>query len=267
MTEADPALSHELLFTPLKELASLTGIRSAGRTFESPPEGRQPDGPPGAVRGLANEGLAAAQVVRLIASAPRLATTPRGDGSTVIDMPGWKAPESSMAPIRAYLRWLGYDARTWGLGANAGNPERDAALMADHVIERAAQSGRPVALVGWSLGGVVAREVARAVPQAVSKVVTFGSPIIGGPTHTFAARSYSPAERDRIEELIEETDRENPLYVPVTAIFTRRDGVVNWRACIDRRTEGVRHIEVKSSHLGLGIDPDVWQAVAEALAA
>lgn len=255
------------MLKPFKGLASLTGLRSAGRTFETPPEGPRPDGPPGAARGLANEGLAVAQLARLVASAPRLATAPRGDGSSVIDMPGWKAPESSMAPIRAYLRWLGYDARTWGLGTNAGNPERDAALMAEHVLERSAQSGRPVALVGWSLGGVVAREVARSVPEAVSKVVTFGSPIIGGPTHTFAARTYSQVERHRIEQLIEATDRENPLHVPVTAIFTRRDGVVNWRACIDRRTEGVRHIEVKSSHLGLGIDPDVWQAVAEALAA
>jgi hypothetical protein len=81
-----------------------------------------------------------------------------------------------------------------------------------------------------------------------------------------AARSYSQEEIERIGRLIEEVNRDSPLDVPTTAIFTRRDGVVDWRACIDQHTPNVRHIEVRSTHMGLGIDPDVWLAVAEALA-
>jgi len=171
-----------------------------------------------------------------------------------------------MAPIRRYLRWLGHDARTWGLGTNMGDPEGDARRMAESVAELAAEAGRPVALVGWSLGGVVAREVAREVPRAVSQVVHYGTPVVGGPNHTVAARSYSPAERDRIERLIEEINAESTIEVPITAIFSRIDGIVSWPACIDRWNSGVRHIEVGSSHLGLGIDPDVWRIVAETLA-
>ena len=94
-----------------------------------------------------------------------------------------------MAPVRAYLRWLGYDARTWGLGTNMGDPERDARLMSASVTELCGVPGRPVALVGWSLGGVVAREVARQVPEHVSRVITYGSPVVGGPAHTVAAGS------------------------------------------------------------------------------
>jgi len=172
-----------------------------------------------------------------------------------------------MLPIRNYLRWLGYDSRTWGLGTNRGDVESDVERIIESAISAADETGRPVSFVGWSLGGVIAREVAREIPELVSQLVTFGSPVVGGPSHTLAARSYSAEARYRAEQRIEELDRDNPLAVPITAIFTRRDGVVNWRACIDRKTAGVKHIEVGSSHVGLGIDPDVWQATAEALAA
>lgn len=172
-----------------------------------------------------------------------------------------------MAPIRRYLRWLGHDARTWGLGTNMGDPQRDAELMAASVSRLAEEAGRPVALVGWSLGGVIAREVARRDPHVVSQVITYGTPVVGGPNHTVAARTYEPAERDRVERLIEEVNAADPIRVPVTTIFTRRDGVVSWPACIDRTTPGVRHVEVRSTHIGLGIDPDVWWVVAGALGA
>jgi len=171
-----------------------------------------------------------------------------------------------MAPIRAYLRWLGYDARTWGLGTNMGDPRRDAELMSLSVAELAEAAGAPVALVGWSLGGVIAREVARKVPERVSRVITYGSPVVGGPAHTVAVNRYEPGEGDRVDAAIEELNASAPISVPVTAIFTRRDGVVAWQACIDRNTEGVEHIEVGSTHIGLGIDPDVWETVAWTLA-
>src|SRR3954463_9719428 len=83
----------------------------------------------------------------------------------------------------------------------------------------------PVALVGWSLGGTVAREIARAVPQRVACVVTFGSPVIGGPTHTIGARTMGRDECERIDALIRRLAAEQPIEVPVTTIYTRRDGV------------------------------------------
>ncbi len=97
-------------------------------------------------------------------------------------------------------------------------------------------------------------------------MITYGSPIIGGPSHTLAASSYGREECERIAAIAARTEAEDPLRVPVTAIYTRRDGVVDWRACIDRGSPGVDHVEVRSTHLTLGLDPDVWWTVASALA-
>jgi pimeloyl-ACP methyl ester carboxylesterase len=103
-------------------------------------------------------GLAA---VRLAGALPRLMGAPRGDGHTVVDIPGWRAPELSGAPMRAYLRALGYDARSWGFGTNTGDPRRDVERLRRRVLEQVDDGGSTVSLVGWSLGGVIAREVAR----------------------------------------------------------------------------------------------------------
>lgn len=215
-------------------------------------------------RGMMSEVLAPVQMARLLRASPRLAWEPRGQGQLVIDVPGWRAPEVSMAPLRSYLRLLGYDSKSWGFGTNEGRPERDAEQLAEWVNDRASITS-PVALVGWSLGGVVSREVARALPDKVSTVVTFGTPVIGGPTHTLGAKAFGEEECRRIAELIVQTERDDPIRIPMTSIYTRKDAVVDWRACIDRNSMNVSHAEVGSTHLGMGIDPDVWSIVARAL--
>lgn len=234
----------------LRTVRDLTGaaagfVGPARTSHRSAPATPPPNGP-SARPGLAGEALAGFQLPRLLIAAPRLARVPRGDGGPVVDIPGWRGPQVSMAPIRAYLRWLGYDARTWGLGTNMGNPVRDAERMTRSVVELSESAGRPVGLVGWSLGGVIAREVARKVPEHVTRVVTYGTPVAGV----------------RLDEL----NASAPIKVPITAIFTRRDGVVAWPACIDRASPDVEHVEVSSTHIGLGIDPDVWETVARTLA-
>ncbi len=123
-----------------------------------------------------------------------------------------------------------------------------------------------MALVGWSLGGTIARELARSRPDAVRTVVTYGTPAVGGPTFTAAGTSWDPDERRRILETVDRLDLTDPIRVPITAIVSRRDGIVDWRAQVDVRSTDVVHVEVRSTHLGLGIDPDVWHAVATALA-
>lgn len=180
------------------------------------------------------------QAPRLLAAVPRLASAPRAPfpGHVVVDVPGWRAPEAATAPLRAYLTWLGYDARPWGFGVNRGDARADARRLADRVADLAAEHG-PVSLVGWSLGGAIVREVARSRPDSVAGVITYGSPVYG---------------------------RGAAGQVPVTVLFSRRDGIVPWRSSIDHRSGGVEHIEVGSTHLGLGFDPDVWQVVAERLA-
>jgi pimeloyl-ACP methyl ester carboxylesterase len=222
-----------------------------------------PAGPP-STRSLARELTGPVELARLLRAAPWLAMASRGHGQTVIDLPGWSAPEASNLPLRSFLRFLGYDTRPWGLGTNRGTPERDAEQLADELAARPDEP--PVALVGMSLGGTVAREIARAVPERVACVVTLGSPVIGGPTHTIGARSIGRDESARLDALARRLDAEQPIQAPIATIYTRRDGVVDWRACIDHASPHAEHVEVRSTHLGLGLDPDVWSTVAHALA-
>lgn len=243
----------------------MTGLRSHAREQPDVTLLARPSLPPTARLAVAElgSGLAA---LRLVAATPRLLDAPRGDGHIVVDIPGWKAPELSGAPLRAYLRRLGYDARGWGFGTNTGDPRRDVARLTRHVLELVEESGAPASLVGWSLGGVIAREVARAEPQAVRQVMTYGTPVVGGARFTAVARAYSRASSVAADKLSTRLDTESPIQVPLTAVFTRRDGIVAWQACIDRFSPTVEHVEVSSTHIGMGFDPDVWAIVAHRLA-
>lgn len=203
--------------------------------------------------------------LRLGPASVRLARAPRGDGHVVVDVPGWKAPESSNLPLRTWLRCRGYDARAWGLGTNRGDPEGDAHRLVERLAPVVAERG-PVSLVGWSLGGVIAREVARERPDLVRRVVTFGSPAVGGPTYTIGAPTWGEELCREAAALIAQRDREEPIGVPVTAIWSRRDAIVHWAACVDRTSPQAENVEVGSTHLGLGTDPDVWAVVADRLA-
>ena len=217
--------------------------------------------------GLVAEFGTVLQPGRLLLGSPWLRRAPRGDGRISVFLPGWKAPEGTTLPIRGYLRSLGHDVKSWGLGTNQGDVEALRNRMSPTILDLAESSGRPVNLVGWSLGGVISREIARSVPDAVRRVVTYGTPVVEGPRYTAGASTYEASEIDRISRLQRHLDVTRPITTPITAIFTRRDTVVDWRACIDHVSPDVTTIEVGSTHVGLGIDPDVWLAVARALAA
>jgi pimeloyl-ACP methyl ester carboxylesterase len=246
-----------------RPLLAASGVRSRASEHLDTSTLGSPTGPP-STRTALGELAAALDAVRLVGAVPRLATAPRGDGHLVVDIPGWRAPEVTGAPLRGYLRALGYDARGWGFGTNMGDPRRDVDRLAGRVLELVDVTGSPASLVGWSLGGVIAREVARRHPEAVRRVVTYGTPVIGGPSHTTIARAQGgDSGAGRVTRRL---DAAAPIRVPLTAVFSTRDGIVAWQACIDRSTPGVEHVEVSSTHLGMGVDPDVWAIVADRLA-
>lgn len=181
-------------------------------------------------------------------------------------MPGWLAGSETLAPLRLYLRSLGHNAVPWGLGRNGSDVEETVERF-EPVLERLVDEadGRPAFLVGWSLGGVIARETARSRPDLVERLVTFGTPAQGGPSFTAGAGRFGAEECARIATLQDEANRTSPIAQPATAIFTKGDAIVDWRACIDTHALNMQHIEVGSTHFGLGVDPDVWRIVAETL--
>jgi hypothetical protein len=254
-------MAHRLL--PSTLLASV-GVHTRAREEADIASLDRPSRPPLTRTALGELG-AALDAARLVGALPRLSSAPRGDGHLVVDIPGWKAPEVSGAPLRFYLGRLGYDARGWGFGTNTGNPRRDIERLAGRVLELVEQTGSPASLVGWSLGGVLAREVARLHPEAVRRVITYGTPV-GGPTYTTVARAYSRGPDTGGHRESRRLDERSPIQVPLTVLFSKRDGIVAWQACIDHASPDVEHVEISSTHLGMGFDPDVWSIVADRLA-
>jgi pimeloyl-ACP methyl ester carboxylesterase len=216
---------------------------------------------------IAGESLTPFEFTRLVAASPTLALQARGSGEPVMVLPGLGASNTSTVLLRSYLSWLGYSVQGWTLGRNRGNVQKLLPQVVDQVRQTHAQSGSKVNIVGWSLGGVLAREVARDYPETVRQVVTMGTPVVGGPKYTSLGGLFERRGRDLDEIEATIAAREStPISVPVTSIYSKRDGIVGWQASIDRHTAQVEHIEVRATHLGLGISPDVFKILARKLA-
>lgn len=192
------------------------------------------------VAGLLREGLWPLELPRLALAVPELARLPRGSGEPVLVLPGLGAGDASTAVLRGFLRLLGYRVFGWEMGLNTGAVGNLVPRVRRRLERRAAESGQRVRLVGWSLGGLIAREVARERADLVQRVVTLGSPVA------------SLARR--------------PIQVPITAIYSRADAIVPWRASIDRESPDVEHVEVAATHLGLGFSAEVFALVGDRLA-
>ncbi len=185
---------------------------------------------------------------------------------TVILLPGFGAGPTSMRVVESFLRRRGHRALEWGLGLNTGDVRKFRAKLA-HVVEQAiAAHDEPVVLLGWSLGGYIAREYAREHPREIRAVITLGSPVIGGPRYTATAERYRSQGHDLLEIERAVADRySTPLRVPITAIYSKRDGIVAWQACVDQWSPRVRHVEVSETHVGLVLAPRVMAIVADAV--
>jgi pimeloyl-ACP methyl ester carboxylesterase len=198
---------------------------------------------------------------------PWLARAPRGDGHAVLVLPGLLATDLTTQPMRGFLRALGYRPRGWRLGRNLGPTSFAIEGMRRTVEQLADTTGSSVSLVGWSLGGIYARELARETPDAVRRVITLGSPFaLTNPAESRADRAYQ--RRSHLHSLRIPTRAQvaRPIPVPSTAVYSRRDGIVSWRSCIERPTDLHENIEVRCAHLGFGVDPATLWAVADRLA-
>jgi pimeloyl-ACP methyl ester carboxylesterase len=197
-----------------------------------------------------------------------LMRAPRGDGHPVLALPGFLASDLSMAPMRRYLRALGYDAYAWKMGRNIGGVSRMRAALRDRLAGIHTATGRKVSIVGWSLGGVYARDLALQAPEMVRSVVTLGSPFAGDVRATNATRLYEALSGEPVEDNSGlRAAIAGDLPVPATSIYSRTDGIVNWRTCLVRPSVTSENIEVHlASHIGLGVNAAALWAVADRLA-
>jgi pimeloyl-ACP methyl ester carboxylesterase len=199
---------------------------------------------------------------------PVLMRAPKGDGHPVLTLPGFLASDLSMAPMRRYLREIGYDTYAWKMGRNVGGVSRMRAALRDRLAEIHSATGRKISVVGWSLGGVYARDLALQAPHMVRCVVTLGSPFAGDARATNATRLYEALSGEAVEDNSGLRDAiAGDLPVPATSIYSRTDGIVNWRTCVLRPSETAENIEVYlASHVGLGVNAAALWAVADRLA-
>lgn len=225
--------------------------------------------PPNRLLALA-EGRALLELAAFVATSPLLAALPRGDGHPVLVLPGFLASDSSTAPLRKLLGKLGYDAHGWEMGRNVRVDLQRVREMEQRLLDIHAQSGRKVSIVGWSLGGVFARELAKMHPDKVRQVISLGSPIHDDRRHTNASRLFEflngkdpePVRNGQFTAL----DKAPP--VPTTSVLTRTDGIVHWRGSVQKPEAGNPHTEnvvVHASHCGLGVNPSVMVVLADRL--
>ena len=200
-----------------------------------------------------------------LAAWPLLKSAPAGDGHPVIVFPGLGAGDLSTAPLRNFLKGQGYDTYGWDLGRNLGPREGVLQKSIEKIGEIYKLSGRKVSLIGWSLGGIYARELAKLLPKLVRSVVTLGSPFSGDPKATNAwwyyefASGHKPNDPQLLAQL------KQPPPVPTTSIYSRTDGVVAWQLSHQQPDKQAENIEVVASHVGLGLNPVVLYAIADRL--
>jgi pimeloyl-ACP methyl ester carboxylesterase len=211
---------------------------------------------------------------------PALSTLPRGDGHTVVVLPGLGADDRSTAVLRALIRRLGYDVVAWGLGRNVG-PTPAIVTGLRRLVDRLAPVA-PVTIIGWSLGGMYARAIASRHPELVRQVITLGSPLTaleGGDEATETAWDAVWSDGRPPSEPLGRPDQPRPdqpnpqqpnpqqsnLAVPSTSIYTRTDGVVPWERCILPPAARHENVEVRGSHCGLGVNPLAAYVIADRL--
>ena len=202
----------------------------------------------------------------LFAAYPLLRRAPRGDGHPVLVLPGLAASDVSTRPLRTYLKAQGYAAHGWKQGPNRGPRSGVEAGIDARLAELAQRYSRKVGLIGWSLGGVFAREAARRTPALVRQVITLGSPFANEPKASNAWRLYEILSERRVDDWAGREAMKLPPPVPSTAIYTRSDGIVAWQGCREQESATTENIEVEGSHSGLGYNPAVLYAIADRLA-
>ncbi|MGI9325005.1 MAG: alpha/beta fold hydrolase [Pseudomonadales bacterium] len=214
-------------------------------------DNRQPS-PPHWVYSATEPARGAVEAASLATLFPWLLRAPVGDGHNIMVLPGFSASDWSTTLLRRYLTGLNYRSYGWALGRNTGRVSLQTQLVTQF-LNRSEQAGKPITLIGQSLGGVFSRELARRFPERVRQVITLGSPFARRQAEVTrrGANDFGPGEAPP---------------VPCTAIYSRFDGVVSWQTCMERERPNTSNIEVVASHIGMALHPAILHAIADRLA-
>jgi len=234
----------------------MASTQTLGAWFRAPP-----------LRLLATEPLRG--LLDLAASTLSRRARPVGDGHSVLVFPGLGAAGFTTSCLRRHLTHAGFKSHDWGLGMNTGPKGAfDPWLsgLVDKVQQLHAASGRKISLVGWSLGGIYAREIAKLCPGSVRQVITLGTPIasVGDAHHVRLLYLLLNGDTSQLTPALQARLRERPP-VPTTALYSKKDGVVSWHGCVEKSTKLSESVEVKASHLGMVTHPQVLRLVADRL--
>lgn len=214
---------------------------------------------------LAMEGRAPMEAMASLALWPLLLAGPRGDGHSVLVFPGLATSDITTVMLRTFLSQRGWDAHGWKQGLNFGLRKGVLATALAHVRELHEASGRKISLVGWSLGGVYARELAKMAPEAVRCAISLGSPVMPAPQASNVRALYELVSGKEAYQPEVMARMRLPPVVPTTSIYSRTDGIVAWRSSVQARSRFAENIEVRASHGGMGVNPVVMRIVADRL--
>jgi pimeloyl-ACP methyl ester carboxylesterase len=213
------------------------------------------------------EGRTILELVSLLPAAPLLGRAPKGDGHPVLVLPPFFGTDFATRVLRRFLVGRGYAVSGWGLGRNLGPTPEVVHGLVERLTEIRARHGRTVSLIGWSLGGVYARELARNRAADVRQVITLASPFrdvdaVNVPRFMRVFGNRRP--HDGQAEV--RAGMHLPPPVPTTAIYSRSDGIVAWRSCAETSGPRCENVEVESSHLGIAHHPGALLTIADRLA-
>ncbi|MCA1778477.1 MAG: hypothetical protein LC637_03570 [Xanthomonadaceae bacterium] len=202
----------------------------------------------------------------LAVSWPLLKRAPRGDGHPVLVLPGLIANDSSTWALRRFLESRGYAAYPWDSGFNLGPRGNLIRRLEKRLMEIERRHGRTASLIGWSLGGAMARALAFRMPDHVRSVITLGSPIQGDHRGSNAWRVFEMVSGWKADDpQLGQWLAQHPL-APSTSFMSKTDGIVNWRMSLAPEGEFSENIEVSATHMGMGANPAVLWAIADRLA-
>jgi pimeloyl-ACP methyl ester carboxylesterase len=214
---------------------------------------------------LALEARASLEFGAGLALWPILQRAPKGDGHPVLIFPGLGAGNLSTLLMRQFLKNRGYAVHPWRYNLNLGPRPGVIRGCIKQLEDLYHMFDQKVSLIGWSLGGFYAREIAKIMPDMVRSVITLGTPFAGPPKANHAWFFYEFITGLKVNEPAFETILSEPPPVPTTSIYSRTDGIVAWQCCVQDESHLAENIEVQASHIGMGANPFTLFVIADRL--